>query len=287
MAYSGTVEVMKEFPRALVAVGGHPLAIFGWLLVLVVFMTTRVRRRKLTAILKDLESVPAGRRRYKLEREYKIFPGESRKPLAFVRRKKRRLAWMAAGVTTAVVLSIVGGSVEQTLTSAVASLALDGLRVTPRQFGYIWRLRLENTGSVIAAVDELTLRVANRVRHSDSDRPRPEYPKTPPTDYPALVLSPETAFLPVVTVGQEYAIEPADARNLVFNLGADHPPHEGWIYEVYLELRWHVAGQLVTRTITSKTYRLGWPGLPHWSEPGASGGPGSDPVVDPASIVDR
>jgi len=281
------VEFIKEFLEALAAVSRHPLAVLGWLALAATLITVFARRRKLAVILRDLESLPPGERRYKLEREYKILLGAERKPLAFVRRKKKRLGWVAATVAGLILGAIAGGSVEQVVRARAASLVLEVVSVTPERYGYLWRLHLYNPGAETVTVNDLTLRVRSRTPHPAKNHLRPKYPDTPRPDYPIVALSPQTGSLPVMRPEQELALGSGETRTVVFDLEADHPPHQGWIYEVALELRWRVAGQMLERALTSGTYRLGWPGLPHWSEPGASGGPASAPVVDPVTVAGR
>ncbi len=277
---------MNEFFAILVSLLTQPWSLVLWVLFIGWIIVGVWRYERFASVLIDLGQTAPGKRRYKLERQYKIYPGSDNKPMAYVRRLRARWILTVAGVCVAMVAGLLGVAAEHTFRSEEAVLTMEVLSVSPLRFGYAWTIRLENTGTEMTEVQSVRVVVESRKEHPEKNLPRPEYPEYS-TGHRLLRVNPQSAEVPVVSAAGEITMGPGSVRTISFELEAEHKPHEGWIYEVAPEVIWNLAGSSRPRTERGQTYRLGWPGLPHWSEPGATGGDVTQAVVDDLEIISR
>lgn len=270
---------MGDYLNAAVTTLARPLPLAALATIMILWVITLVRARRLAAIMAHLESLPPAKRLYDLERAHNIHPGPDSRPIPFVQRKRRRLIALAVGLTVAAIAGFAGAVVEEVLTGRAASVTLRELGVIPSGHGYLWRVALGNTGARTVVIDDLSLEILDKSRHPEANRPSP--PDSPRPDLPVLELSPALDLVSVLFPDEEHAVHPASTRNLAFIVAADHEPRQGWIYDVRLRLKWHVVGHAIVRTETGAVYRLGWPGLLHWSESGGVNRVSAQTVVDP------
>ena len=180
---------MTTFFQAIVELSIRPLGLVVLLLSAGGGLVGWLRVRKLNSILKDLVSLPAAKRLYKLEREYKVHPGRDAKPLRYVRRLRR--IWLVATVSAGcvIVAGFVGVALREAAAAADARLEVRDMAVTPEGQGYVWRVELVNSGSRIVVVDAMRLRVM-RVRKREG-KPQPLPADTGSGEIPVVKLDGE------------------------------------------------------------------------------------------------
>ncbi len=276
---------MGHIAEIVVGVVTHPIAIIGLLITLGLWVVLGRKILRLDAIIRELRELPPQERRYNLERKYGIYPGTGNLPIAFTRRRRKRilaclLAW------TAVFAAVVAGvTIRAAFKVDTVMWTLHDSQLVPEEFGYSWKIELVNESGETVLFDRVDLNILAKRPHPETDRQRPEYSERNSNGRKNAALKPHSEVVPIVRPAEQYFIAPRKKLTLPVFLDAYHPPHEGWIYDVQLAVQWRLPAETTLLTKLGSVYRIGWPGMPHWSEPGSSAGPGAGPVADPVVKV--
>ncbi len=201
---------MGLYLNAMAATLSRPAALVAGSGLLVLWILTLARARRLAAILAHLESLPAAKRRYQLE---KLHPGPKNQPVPFVRNKRRRLLAFAVSLTAIAGAAFLGSVAGEVLTARAARVVLRELAIIPSGPGYLWRVELANTGAPPVVIDELSLEILDKSSHPVSDRPRPPDPAHP--GVPRVVISPQEELAGPL-LDETPVLAPRAARNLSF-----------------------------------------------------------------------
>ncbi len=273
------------FLKAIAGIAFSPPGIVSLLLVGAIWVLATFKVQKLNKVLVVLRALPVSQRLYTLEREFKMHPKKGGKPISHVRRLRRLWLRIAVGVSCIVAVLYLGTVFYQMAVAKEAALTFRDLGIAPTGQRYLWKSALVNTGSKLVIIDQLKLKVIHLARHPENSHPPPADAGAGGTS-PIIRLSPAITVIPIVGMGQETALSPGERRNITFQLEARHKPREGWIYDVRLEADWHPARTAVARHAASKIYRLGWPGMLHWSQSTLEQRRAVKDVVDPVSVVE-
>jgi len=243
------------------------------------------RWRRLVRITKTLRALPAGKRRYTLEREFHVYPGPDNLPIAFVKKLKQR--YRAALLATAAVTAaaMIGLVTQQVVAAGKIRWSVDDSTLTADREGYRWRIEIHNFGSEAVRIDQLELRVLRQTRHPEKLEQRPNYGPVVPYGT-AVTFKPDLTDLPVLDSTNQITLPGKATRILRLNLIARHPPAQGWIYDVQLQGRWRAGPLIGERKWTGTLYRIGWPGMPRWYQQSEAATPDAPPVTDPPHVVD-
>ncbi len=269
---------MSTFLSYLSATVLHPLGITAMLAALITGAVIAYRVRRLGHIISELKKLPADGRRYVLERQHKIYPG-SDKPIAFVVRRRQRKIGILALAVILPAGGIVGVAGYQTKVAESATWEFDDSQITPEGHGYVWCVELVNSGPRDIVIDRIILHISNRSRHKVTDRKWPGY-RHENHIAAQVMLRPEVNEIPIVNT--DIALDPNESRMLPIGLLAEHDPNEGWIYAVRLEFQWYVPDRTSIRSRFGNTFQVGWPGMPHWSDPDSTDADDQSAVPDPA-----
>jgi len=243
------------------------------------------RWRRLGRITRTLRALPASKRRYTLEREFRVYPGPDNLPIAFVKRLRQRYR-TALLATAAVTAADVSGLVAQQVVAAgKIRWSVDDSTLTADRDGYRWRIEIRNFGSEPVLIDQLVLRVLRRTSHPGKLEQRPNYGPVVPYGT-AVTLEPDLTDLPVLDNTNQITLSGKATRILRLNLIARHAPSQGWIYDVQLQGRWRAGPLIGERKWTGTLYRIGWPGMPRWYQQSEAATPAAPPVTDPPHVVD-
>ena len=275
---------MTGFGNALVQVLAHPFSMAAMLVTAGVGGYSFWRHRRLRAIRATLRDIPPGQRRYILERQHKLFPGASNKPLEFIAVAARK--YLATGILVTVIGlgTILGLAIHESQVAAAVSLRLDPPLIAPHRYGYLWMTRIHNDSSHPVNIKDVSLEILREEPNSKQAAERWAYPETGEPDWPRLEIQPGT---PVATeTAANASIEPGASHTVRLCVLSGHDPERGITYEARLTLRWSVAGHPVEQTARGETFRLSWPGVPHWSRGLVAVDAGAPPVVEPAESVD-
>lgn len=235
---------------------------------------------RLGVVLRKLRALPAGKRRYALERDFHIYPGTGNLPLAFVKRRRKRYRRLAAGWAIAIAVGIIGLTAEQWRAAAAMNWTVGDAGLRAVRYGYEWRIEVRNAGREPLLIDELGLHVIRRGKHRGPLDRRPNFGPAP--EFGAVVpVAPGRIRLPLPAGAEQVAVPPGSERVLRYVLAARHQPGEGWIYDVRLHGRWEAPSLIGVREWAGTAYRIGWPGLPRWYEEEGRETPGAKPVGDP------
>jgi hypothetical protein len=217
--------------------------------------------RRYDRIISHLQSLPAAKRRYILEREYTIYPGKEGFPLKTVRRLRGRHLTFAIALAGAGLVGFLGVSIEQFVTVRNVDWRLDDSQVTRVRYGYQWHVAIKNESSEPLTIDELSLRILNQVAHPVTDRTRPDLGPATEDGNTLVMIKPGAEIVPLQPPETRITLAPGRQRSLKLNLVTMHQPAEGWIYDVRIESSWTVDSVIGSRRRSGTTYRLGWPGL--------------------------
>jgi hypothetical protein len=276
---------MDHFFETLGAVASHPLAVIGFVATLLAWVYLLRRIHILSRIIRELRALPANRRRYTLERTYRMYPGTDNQPIAYTKRVRRNTWLILTAWTTIFFGAFFGTTYYSFLTADAAVWELDDSELVAYELGYRWNLVMSNRSSETIAIERIDLALRRKSPHPETDRKRPDYPGQNTTGRRLAGLKPYADSVPVLHPHERYYLPPGETKELVFYLEAYHQAHEGWIYDVQLVALWEVTGETAKITKNGTIYRIGWPGLPHWSEENDSAGPGTEPVTDPVIAV--
>jgi len=236
---------------------------------------------RLGAIIGGLRKLPPQERRYKLERKYNIYPGTGNRPIAFVRQSRKFL--LACLITwTALFAAVLAGiTIRAAFNAKTVVWTLDDSRLVPEEFGYSWKIEFVNQSDEPVLFEHVDLNILAKQPHPETDRKRPEYSERKSNGRKYAALKPYNERISIVRPRERCFVAPRERLTLTVFLDAYHPAHEGWIYDVQLAVQWHVPDETTLLTRLGSAYRIGWPGLAHWSEADSSAGPGTEPVTDP------
>ncbi len=277
--------LMEHFLDSLTAVVFHPLGFVGLLLMAAVWIVLLPRINRLGAIIAELRDLPASKRRYTLERKYKIYPGSSNLPIAFARRRRRWFSMTLALFTVAGAGAMIGTVFSLASSANAARWEIHDEDLTPEGFGYRWEIDFVNPSPDTVLVEKLNVDVLAAKPHSETDRKRPDYLGRRTNEGRLGVLKPGLKSVPLIRPAEFFSLGPGDSKQITVTLEGYHSAHEGWIYDIHLVAHWRVPDQTASFTKLGRTYRVGWPGMPHWSEEGSSAGPGTEPVADPVIAI--
>jgi hypothetical protein len=276
---------MGHIAETVVHIATHPMAIVGLLITVGVWVVLGRKILRLGAIISELRALPAQERRYNLERKYKIYPGRGNLPIAFARQRRNRLLTYLVTWTVVFAAVLVGVTARATFKADSIIWTLDDSRLVPEEFGYSWQIELVNDSGETVAVEQVDLNVLARRPHPETDRKRPEYAQRRDKDRKRAAMKPYADLVSIVRPTEQYFVSSRDKLAVPVFLDGYHPPHEGWIYDVQLVVQWQVPDETAMLTRLGSIYRIGWPGMPHWSEADSSAGPGTEPVTDPVVKV--
>lgn len=277
---------MTGFGNALVQVLAHPFSMGALLVTVAVGGYAFWRHRRLRAIRALLRDVPPGQRRYVLERQHKLFPGESNKPLEFISAAARR--YLATGILVTVIGmgTILGLAIHESQVAAAVSLRLDPPLIAPHRYGYLWMTQVHNDSPHPVTIENVALEILRAEPNSKQAAERWAYPETGESNWPPLEIQPGT---PAATAPEPVAnasIGPGASHTVRLYVLSGHDSERGMTYEARLTLGWSVAGHPVEQTARSEAFRLSWPGVPHWSRGHVAVDAGAPAVVEPAERVD-
>lgn len=269
---------MSDFLTYLTTTISHPLGLLAILASAIISLMLVLRIRRYGHIINELRGLPTDRRRYVLERHHKIYPGSDNKPIAFVTRQRRRSIHTLIVVALLPATGIVGAAGYQTIMAKTVHWDFDDSTISAEGYGYEWAVEVSNVGPLEVAIERIVLHVIKKRRHEVTDRKWPGYrhESTMPTE---VMLRPGTKEYPIVQSTME--LIPGDSRTLGIGVFAEHDPNEGWVYDVRLEFQWYLPGRTASRSRFGTTYRLGWPGHPHWSEADSTDPEDLTPIAEP------
>jgi len=276
---------MQSVVTVVRALMGQPVSVVMLVVVAGLLGLLAYRWRRLGRTIGELRALPAGQRRYTLEREFRIYPGPDNLPIAFVKRyrKRYRVALIATAVVTVVALT--GLVTQQVVAAGKIRWSVDDSTLTAHREGYHWRIEIRNFGSEPVQIDQLALHVLRRARHPKKIEQRPNY--GPVSTYgTAVTFKPDLTELPVL-VGTDQIVLPGETTRIIrLNLIARHPPLEGWIYDIQLQGRWRAGPLIGEREWAGTRYRIGWPGMPRWYQQSEAATPDAPPITDAPHVVD-
>ncbi len=189
------------------------------------------------------------------------------------------LAATILGFIGFLVMLVYGGEFGRT------RLEVDELNVHPIRYGYHWFIQISNPHSSIAVIDEINLLVVRKTRHPEMDRRHDPAGTVSREDLSDVYINPNDDVIRIVEPGR-YSFPQNDIQNFTFDLYARHAVHEGWIYDVRLEIKWHIPGSEHVYTTLGNVYRIGWPGMEHPLTVHDRIKPGVDLMVDPVLKIE-
>lgn len=272
---------MGHLADIVAGIATHPIGIVGLLTTAGVWVVLGRRILRLGAIIHELRGLPVQQRRYNLEREYRIYPGTGNPPIAFVRQRRRRIVTYLLVWTVVFAAILAGVTIRAARKADSVAWTLNDSQLVREGLGYNWQIELVNESPERVFIEKMDLKILAKQPHPDTARKRPEYPARISTPRKLVALKPHGDLVSIVTPAEQAFVAPRDKLILTVFLDAYHPVHEGWVYDVQLAVQWQVPDEITLLTKLGSVYRIGWPGMPHWSEPGSSAGPGTDPVTDP------
>ncbi len=249
---------MGLYLPSLAAAATHTGSVVVCLVGLAAFLHLCLRARKLTRIIEQLRALPAGKRRYVLEREHHIYPGTENLPIAFLRKRRAKAIAAAAAALGLPLLGVAGFSVRLWMNARAVAWELDDSSLVPSGHGLAWDVVLRNRSDETVEIRRVDLEILSSAP-SSARAPAPS-----PVDPDAtvgrriVILQPGIRLLPVVPEAEAFSIPPRSPARLALFLDPGGAAGRKLTYGVRLIVRWRVLGRTAVLAKQGKSHQIGW-----------------------------
>jgi len=250
---------VSAYLSSLSAVVRHPAALTACGVGFAAFLYLSLKAKRLSRIVNHLASLPAGQRRYVLEREYRIHPGADHTPLGFLRRRRSRLRVAAAAALWLPALGVFGASVRLWNNARAIGWELHDPAPTLAGRGFAWDVEFRNRSGETIEIGPVELEIEAT---GDAAAQAPATPSRQPhltEGRQILVLDDEARKVSVIPPEAPLSIPPRSVKRLALYLDTPGGAWQRRAFSLRLTVRWAAPGKTAVLTRRGRSHVVAWP----------------------------